>query len=401
MIHTAVSAPLFFDKKALKMCLIALIITPFCIGQPIEYVQRNISCVEVPDGFNFTHECPERSEISIEANKTIIATALLSSQSFNYSTEVLRMDNYSVITKHCQDLKVTCTIPDEKNCVKEIILDIKIISKPESSDPVDPLKPWGYICISVVLIAVGFGIFCWSYMSCKKEGRQQEATTPGYLQYLLTCFGLRKGTFLAERGEREIRHSEGTELQEVTHGDTETQQNGDVRNVTRHDRDPHGSGENEAGEENPLGNGHVHCIDSKADGKTPQSLGLDHSFWNETIQQTRNDDITAPKVNGESRHRALNRNPKDDDPGGEKSNERKDTIRKMPSGWTVGDHNAEDHETERRPLLPNQRAAIPEFDMTCEATALVNKPGFDPDQVSGCSVAPETDVESTHNMKKN
>lgn len=251
----------------------------------------------------------------------------------------------------------------------------------------------------IIVIAIGCGIW-WGYKSWKKKVRRhQEVTTPGFSQYLRTCFGLRNGAFLAEGGEGEIRHPERVELQEVTVGNSETQQNGDVRNVTPHDRDPRGSGENESGEENPLGNGHVHSIDSKADGKTPQSLGLDHNFWNETIQQTRNDDVSAPKVNGESHHQALNRNPRDDHPGGVKSNERKDTIRKMASGWAIGDHNAEDHETEGRPLLPNQRAGIQQFDMTGEATALVNKPGFDPDRASGCSVAPETDVESTHNMK--
>lgn len=71
-------------------------------------------------------------------------------------------------------------------------------------------------------------------------------------------------------------------------------------------------------------------------------------------------------------------------------------ISETDNGGAAGNHDAEDHET-RRPLLANQRAASRGFDMTGDAIALVNEHGFDPDQVSGFSTAPETDVESTTN----
>ncbi|XP_044036756.1 uncharacterized protein LOC122868653 isoform X3 [Siniperca chuatsi] len=163
--------------------------------------------------------------------------------------------------------------------------------------------------------------------------------------------------------KKELKHHRD---QEVTVDDLETQHNNGIRlSEIPSATDPRGSGENDIEEDNTLGSVHVHSIDPKADCKTPQSLSLDRNLSNEGIQPPKNGDTSSA-----SNHRAMHRNLRDD-PGGVNDNKGKDIV----------------------------RAAIQIFDMTGEAAVLVNKHGFDPDQVSGCSTAPDTDVESTHNMK--
>ncbi|XP_008289397.1 uncharacterized protein LOC103364149 [Stegastes partitus] len=375
---------------SLKTFVTAFIITPLCAGQLLECPERNVSCddIKTSGGFLFKHGGPKDSEVYIFANETLTAFGVLSSRTFNYTSEVTRFDNNSVITTRCQDLTVKCIILNGQKVTETC----KVFKTTETKNPppIDSSKLLALIfkILGVILVfVVCFGILCWCYMSWKKELRTQHgaAAASGFSQYLLTCYRLRKGTFHQQSKESEETRHEETE--EDTAVDEDTQENGDIGTVNPRDGDPHGSGENETEQENALHSVHVHSIDSKVDGKTPQSLSLDHNFRNETIQPTKNGDISSPNVNRESHQRAMNKNTRDD-PGGENSNKKKDNIRKMDSGWAVGDHDAEDHEIEVRPLLSNQRAAIQGFDMTGEAKALVNKHGFDQDQVSRCSVAP-------------
>eukprot|EP00064_Thunnus_orientalis_P003403 superscaffoldBa00000276_g3412 len=106
--------------------------------------------------------------------------------------------------------------------------------------------------------------------------------------------------------------------------------------------------------------------DSTANGRTPQTLSLDHSLNDVGIE------LTKKNVR--------------DDPGGVNDTRGQFTVRSSER------HESQDHVNEGQPLLPNERAAVQDFDMT--AVALVNKHGFHPDQVSRCSTVLDTDVES-------
>ncbi|XP_030591101.1 uncharacterized protein LOC115784134 isoform X2 [Archocentrus centrarchus] len=131
----------------------------------------------------------------------------------------------------------------------------------------------------------------------------------------------------------------------------------------------------------------IHIIE--ADANTTQSSSLDRNLSNERLQTTKDGDTGAHNAGRISRHRSMNRNLRED-PGGVDSNKGQD-ISELDTGDAAGNH-AEEDETEGQPLLSNQRAAS--FEMTGEATPLVNKVSFDQDPVSRCCAAPETDVES-------
>ncbi|XP_067334437.1 uncharacterized protein [Channa argus] len=119
--------------------------------------------------------------------------------------------------------------------------------------------------------------------------------------------------------------------------------------------DPRGCGENymdENKQDNTLRTVHVDSTDTKADGKIPQNIRLNYNLGNKGIQPN--------KMNLR------------DDPGGVNHNTENNIVRE----------------------------AVQSFDVTGEAIALVNKHSFDPNQVNMCPTAPDTDVESTPNMRK-
>lgn len=199
-----------------------------------------------------------------------------------------------------------------------------------------------------------------------------------------------------------FRDPEGRGVQEVGSGAMDTTQlNGGIELSEIPASD--GSGENVIEQDDTLES--VYSNDPKADGETPPSFSLIRSLRNEGIQPTANSDISAPDVSRASIHQAVNGSLRDD-PGGypEGVNDNKGKgnvrIREIPNGRTRGDRGPEDDENdEGQPLMSDQRAANQSFDMTGGAVALVDKRGFDPDPVSRCSTAPDTDVESTSNMK--
>ncbi|KAE8283305.1 hypothetical protein D5F01_LYC18707 [Larimichthys crocea] len=337
----------------LTKCLILIMAVPLCRGTVVENYEKNISCndIKTTAGFKFPHNGSERSEIFVTCNKTVIAHALIAEQFFKYFNEVISMDNYSVITRECRDLDIKCIVPDGK-FVKEIIIYYRITEKVKNPDPTDLSTTWGLIIAGVTCgVAFIIGLSLYFY---KKKMKKQPSAAPA--------------------------------CDEPVNEQAEMQMLSEMPSTSG----PLESGENDTERDNTLESVHVDSIDPMADGKTPQSLSLDHNFNHEGIQPFEND----PDNNRASAHRAIHRNLRDD-PGG--INDKR--IRKTHNGCTLGVQTPEDHENEGQPLLLNQRAAIQAFDTRGEATDLVNKHDFDQHQISGCPTAPETDVESTLNTK--
>ncbi|XP_070704202.1 uncharacterized protein [Pempheris klunzingeri] len=380
----------------LQIILFSGILTQSSILATLQCQQRNTSCndIKTSDGFKFWHESPEGSEIFVYHNKTVIAHAKLGNQTL-YPAQVVSMDSHSVTTRHCQDLQVQCIVPNGKFIVKEICVEYKIIEK--MKNPVDLPTPWALIiAVSLCVLAlIGIIVICFlwiNYRSWKRDLITQHGAAPvsqlTFSRYLLTR--LRRRSSQPE----EIR--QGIELQDRTADDLETQHNtasGIRQSQSLSATLPRGSEENINEQDDTLRSVHVDSIDPEADGTTPPSLSLNHNH-NEGIQLSKNGDTCAPDGHGASHHRGMNRNMRDD-PGGVNDNKGKETVCEMHNGWTRGDCGPEDHENEGQPLLSSQRAAIQGFDMTGEAAALVNKRVFDQDQVSRCSTALDTDVEST------
>ncbi|XP_041813083.1 uncharacterized protein LOC121620909 [Chelmon rostratus] len=343
----------------------SLIFLVFCIGGSLGCKQRNISCedIKTPDGFKYLHDplcnfSNEGSEISVEDNEHTMM-ARLDHQSLEHVAEVRSMDKNSVITSHCQDLHVTCVISDGKGSVEDFCFNYIITGKGEMM-PSGSSTPWALIIgvsFAVALIAVaGFVGVLW-------YKKQLRAATHKFSSLL----AVRPGIFQTREEEAGLG---GIQSASVSHrsGENVTEQDDTLESV---------------------------LVDSTADDNPAQSLSLDHNLCNEEIQPSENGDTVAPDVNRATNHRAMHRNL-GDDPGGVNDNKGKDIPREMHNGWNVGDC-GEDHEDEGRALLFSQRAAIQSSDMTGEAAVLVNKRDFEPDQVSRCSTAPDTDVESASN----
>ncbi|KAF1379624.1 hypothetical protein PFLUV_G00177970 [Perca fluviatilis] len=380
-------------RIGIVICDIMLI----CISKTQQCPPKNISCNDVnkAKGFKFLYPCPEGGEISVFDNKTLIAHTARGTQLFRYSNEVISMDNHSLVTRDCRDLRVECIFPNG-SFVEEICVDYKMTEKIKNPDPDDsPTRQNLSICVWVGGIVLMMGMFCCCYI-CKKKQYGAPAVSV-FLRYLKTCPCLREGISQAERGEsEETRHPGGREVQKVTADDLDTAQSNIVNRLSEiSDSYPRGSGENDIKQDDKLGS--VQSIDPKADGKTPQSFSLDRNLSNEGLKPDKTRDISAPDKTSD--HRAMNRSLKDD-PGGVVENKEKYVvwIREKHNGWTPNDRGPEDHGNEGKLLLLNEGAAIQHFDMTGEAVALVNRRGLDPDQVSRCS-ALDTDVESTPNMK--
>ncbi|KAM9345975.1 uncharacterized protein ABDE67_012576 [Symphorus nematophorus] len=279
------------------------------------------------------------------------------------------MDNHSVTTRHCRDLRVQ-SILNGGPFVQENCVDYKI-TEMENYDPLQGASLGLDILISLGVMALfGIAMLALCFHCWKKELRKRQgaATVSGFL----TC--LRKWI---PQPQTPQTGNEEAQLSEITSAS-----------------DPRGSGEDEE-QHGALESVQGDSIDHPADGTTPKSLSLDHNLSNGGAQLSKNGEIRAPDVRT-SNPQAMNRNQRDDQ-GGVNDNKGKETARSrdMSNGWT----RPGDHESEGQPLLLEQRPAVQCFDMTGEAAALVNERGFDPDQVSRCSAAPDADVESTSNVR--
>nr|XP_020465863.1 uncharacterized protein LOC109965848 isoform X2 [Monopterus albus] len=362
-----------------SLCLITLI-TSLCVHKTLECVQKNISCNSIrmtsPQGFGFSHQCSGANYITVTKNVTVIAV-YSSNQSTKHSSEVIRMDNHSVVTRECEALKVKCTIPDGST-PKDLCVDFKIIEK--TKDPSDLPTSHGIIigisCGVLLFVGIPGIIIGIRYMCWKKQHRA--ATVSGFLRHMWPCCFLRQGVSEAETGERTELSLD--EMSPAT--------------------DPHPGAENE--QDDILETVHVPSIDPKADSKTPQTNSLGCNLASEGIQPTENGDTSALDVCTAFDYLDIKRYLTDD-PGGITYNKAGDTVkgvvsRDMYSGrtWTYRDRGSEHPET-KSPLLMNQPAPIQDSDVTDEAVALVNKDGFD--HASRCFIIPDTDVESTPNMK--
>ncbi|XP_070780007.1 uncharacterized protein [Enoplosus armatus] len=232
-------------------------------------------------------------------------------------------------------------------------------------------------CVIALIVIIGIigiiGMLC-LYLPWKRELRKQHNTAEvsqlSFLRYLQTSSCLRKVISQPETGQAE----------EPRLSDKPS---------------PTGS-QDDIEEDDTLESVHVHSIDLKADGEAPQSLSLHCNLSKEGIQLSKNGHTSTPDANSAYDHRAMHRNL-GDDPRGVIDNKGKDIVKilEVRGGRTLGDGGPEDHEIEGQPLL----SAIQHFDMKGEAAALVNRRGQDPDPVSRGSTAPDTDVESTPNMK--
>ncbi|XP_076607758.1 uncharacterized protein LOC143333564 isoform X2 [Chaetodon auriga] len=337
-----------FDEMTRK----SLIFLVFCIGKSLECLQRNTSCNDIKtiNGFKFLHEGPEGSEVFVsDDQQTVIAHAKLANQSFDFTSEVRSMDKHSVITTACRDLKVSCIVHSENGYITEFCLDFKIIG--EKMLPGGQPTPWNLIIgasSGVLIAALGvIGVLCYK--------TQLGTATVSQFRSLLSC--ARSGNFQAEREQE--RAGQGEELSVPDPPEDVSEQDSTLESVL--------------------------------------VVSLDHNLNDEEIQPPENGNTMTPEISRATNHRAMHRNL-GDDPGGVNDNKGKDIPREMPNGRTHGDCD-EDDEAEERALLLCQRADIRGSDMTGEVAALVNKRDFEPDQVSGCSTAPDTDVESTFNMK--
>ncbi|KAK9535221.1 hypothetical protein VZT92_007616 [Zoarces viviparus] len=372
----------------LQTCF-TFMITVVRFANSLECPLTNISCKDIYSGdrFRFLYQCPKGSEISVLDNKTLVAFAVLGNQTTKHLNEVIIIGDHSVDTRDCRDLKIKCMVPIGENGVDEICLDYKVTETPTPTPTPSPTPRNHIICGSVfgfvgLMVLIGLG-----YMFWKK--RQH---VPSRVSWILRQ--LRISSQTETRETEQTRNPEGRDVQESTADHLDTFRLSEISA-----RDPREGGENDTEQDNALESVHVHSTDPTADGKAPQSSGLDRNNSSPGIQPTARGDGIASDGNRASKRRAVS--SLRDDPGGVKDNDEKaiDGIREVRSRRTVGDRAPGDHGNEGQPLLSNQRAANRGFDMTGKAVALVDKRDFDPDQVRGCSTVPDADVESTPNMK--
>ncbi|XP_026182050.1 uncharacterized protein LOC113141689 isoform X2 [Mastacembelus armatus] len=322
---------LSLSKMSLDMWLTA-IITSISICKTLECDLRNTSCNKIKshNGFRFLLECHGGVEISVyNSEQRVIANAVR--QDFNFSSDVISMDQYSVVTRKCKDLSIQCIFLNGRY-VTENCLDYKITDDPKEVPP-PYILIIGVLCGVILLI----GILGMSYMFWKKKLKQHEGN--------------------------------GVQVIPMDDVEPQTDQNHAAVIGLPPGSGQHGSGENNINEQpNTLEAVHVHS-----------------------------GDISGAHVSGAFHHLATNRNLRDDlEVNSNKGETGKDIVREMYNAHTPCDSDREDHETEQLWLLI-QGTAIPAFDMTGEAEALVNKDGFD--HVSRCSTAPNGDVKSTTKMK--
>ncbi|XP_034749070.1 uncharacterized protein LOC117957442 [Etheostoma cragini] len=284
---------------------IGIVIVLFCISITQQCPPKNISCndVKMAQGFKFLYPCPEGGEISVIDNKTLIARAVLAIQSFSYLNEVMSMDNHSLVTRDCRELRVECIFRNGKNFVEEICVDYKMTEKVKNPDSDDSPTPQNLRREKVFLIGgivLVLGIIGCCYIYCKKKQCGAHAVS-GFFKYLKTRPCLREGISKAEMGEtEETRHLGGREVQKVTVGDLDTAQANTVNRLSEISATyPSGSGENDIKQDDKLGS--VQSIDPK----TPQSFRLDRNLSNEGLQPNNIGDICTPDKT--YNHQTMNR----------------------------------------------------------------------------------------------
>ncbi|XP_047426954.1 uncharacterized protein LOC124997350 isoform X2 [Mugil cephalus] len=257
------------------------------------------------------------------------------------------MDKDSVITRDCQDLTVKLIVPNGR-FVKEICVNFKTAASTEPETSSD--TSWAFI-IGVVLAVVAL-VCGWCVMWKKKlKKRCGRATATGLLKEVQISCCARNGTCQPNRGERDKARNYN-ESHPGGAGDLGTQHDNDIRNEQSSDRNPRGCGA----------------------ANTERSNILERVVVQRNLGH---------------------------DPGGVNSCNKEDIARDVASAWPIGAGglDAEEHETEGRQLLLNQRAANRASDQGGEAIALVDKHSFENEPVSGCSNALDTDVESNEELQ--
>ncbi|XP_069380509.1 uncharacterized protein [Paralichthys olivaceus] len=360
--------------------LFALIVPLF--AGPVDILRKNVSCAELKtsDGFEYKYDHPGGADINIYQNKTKIGFWENGNKPIHL-TEVIRLDNNSVITEKCSDLQIQ-VLKYEAQLVKEnwfyflVAVSVNLTVNTMKPDPETPpshdynrklimsvgadgavgaVGAFGAVGLIVVIV-----LFC-CYMSWKlKMKRQQKAATCSeYFRYLRTRYPIKKQSPTTPAESSGTGETRGSEIQEASAA-TESQQNGISLVEYVSATDPRGSGENGVEQDSSHGSMHVVSIH-------PQSNGLDHKLRNEEIQSTSNEDLNTPDVDRASPHGEINsvRNMRDD-PGGNKE--------------CVG-------------------VDIPDSDMIAEAEPLVNKSGYGQDHVGRSFATPGTDVESKPRVK--
>ncbi|XP_026211099.1 uncharacterized protein LOC113158921 [Anabas testudineus] len=260
----------FFRKMSFHLFLIGIVILPHCVAKTIECTQKNASCddIKTPRGYRFPYDCVAVIEVNVYSNQTLIANAKTGKQDNLLLNVVLSMDNCSIITRECSDLRIQCIVPNG-NYVKETCEEFKI-SERMNPDVRDLTTPWGLI-IGVLfgaMLVIGIVMFC----GCWKKKQEP---------------------------------NQGREAQDITAGDCKNPHSDfslvEIPSVT----DPHASGENDL-RGNTFGAAHVHSIDPKADDKTQQTPGLVCNIGNEKMQPTKK--ISKDDPGGVNTVRTLNMN---------------------------------------------------------------------------------------------
>ncbi|XP_058508559.1 uncharacterized protein LOC131474874 [Solea solea] len=80
----------------------------------LENVHKNIACREIKtqDGFEFLLECPPGNEIAVHRDKIKIAIVEPSGRK-DHLPEVMSIDDNSIVTKECSNIRINCLIDGE------------------------------------------------------------------------------------------------------------------------------------------------------------------------------------------------------------------------------------------------------------------------------------------------
>ncbi|KAK2833327.1 hypothetical protein Q5P01_017216 [Channa striata] len=114
-----------------SMCLIIVIAMTLYISRTLGCLQRNASCenIKTPDGFKFPFNCPAGMEVSAFINDTVAAHADLHAKTYNFSSDVVSMNDSVIVMRQCRDLKIHCVLNNgpyvDESCenynVKEVL----------------------------------------------------------------------------------------------------------------------------------------------------------------------------------------------------------------------------------------------------------------------------------------
>ncbi|XP_069380504.1 uncharacterized protein [Paralichthys olivaceus] len=257
--------------------LFALIVPLF--AGPVDILRKNVSCAELKtsDGFEYKYDHPGGADINIYQNKTKIGFWENGNKPIHL-TEVIRLDNNSVITEKCSDLQIQ-VLKYEAQLVKEnwfyflVAVSVNLTVNTMKPDPETPpshdynrklimsvgadgavgaVGAFGAVGLIVVIV-----LFC-CYMSWKlKMKRQQKAATCSeYFRYLRTRYPIKKQSPTTPAESSGTGETRGSEIQEASAA-TESQQNGISLVEYVSATDPRGSGENGVEQDSSHGSMHV------------------------------------------------------------------------------------------------------------------------------------------------